>query len=241
MKKIILGLIVALFVINFVAATPTESLQQYYEADKNENIEGMLALTDFSNVDLDFKEETRKSLVALAEIFDTKYYEITDEQEYISGTDALVYYHLETELEDNSGKSAVIEEDFVAVMVNNGGWKLVYMQLKNAFEQNMMLRQATISMGDDYIPEIDFSGTDEGTSEGSSSDESQTQDMIFGLIAIAFMLLFVFAIWMFFDCIFRKNISKKFLWLLGLLIFWVIVPIIYFFTARKNSKNMNKK
>ena len=241
MKKIIIGLIVALFVINFVAATPIESLRQYYEADKNENIEGILALTDFSNVDSDFKEETRKSLVALAEIFDTKYYEIIGEQEYISGTDALVYYHLETKLEDSSGKSAVIEEDFVAVMVNNGGWKLVYMQTKDAFEQNMMLRQATISMGDDYIPEIYISETRTGTSKGKSDDDSQTQDMISGLIAIILILLFVFAIWMFFDCIFRKDVNNKILWLLGLLIFWVIVPTIYFFTARKNSKKINKK
>jgi len=199
MKKIIIGLIIALFAVNFVVATPTESLRQYYEADKNEDIEGMLELTDFSNIDSYFREETRKSLVALAEIFDTEYYEITNEQEQISGTDALVYYHLKTELSDISGESAVLEEDFVAVMVNNNGWKLVYMQLKDVFEQNMILRQTTISGGESYNPEIDFSGT----SDEETLEENGKSNMLLGWIGIIVILLIAFAAWKFFTA--KKN------------------------------------
>ena len=243
-KTIIIGLIVILSVMNIAVATPIESLKEYYEADKNEDIDKLLELTDFSNADSDFREETKKSLIALAEIFDTNYYEITNEQEYIDNSDALVYYHVKTELTDHSGKSAVIENDFVAIMVNNNGWKIVYMQPKDAFEQNMMLRQTTIAFSESYDQELDFSTAYSTDDINSITDKTQTDrdedwwtNFKIGLAAIAvFLLLFIFHVWMFVDCIVRKNLSKKVLWIILIIILGVLGSIIYFFTERRIAK-----
>ena len=57
-KKIGLGVVVFLLLIGFVVATPLEALEQYYGADKGEDIDLMMSLTDFSGVDSDFKTLT---------------------------------------------------------------------------------------------------------------------------------------------------------------------------------------
>lgn len=243
-KRVIIGLIVILLMTTLVLATPLESLQQYYEADKNEDIDKMIELTDFSNVDSDFKEETRKSLTALAEIFDTKYFEITNEREHIKGKDSLVYYHLKTELVDSSGKSAVIEDDFVAVMTNNNGWKILYIQPKSTFEQNMMLRQITRAIGESYVQELDFSKLEssEDTDRGKVSDKGKNKYVVVALIFILIIfVLFVFWAWMLIDCLTRERVNKRILWIITIIIFGVVGALVYFFTERKKAKSSISK
>ncbi|MBU2637436.1 MAG: hypothetical protein KJ955_00515 [Nanoarchaeota archaeon] len=187
-KTIIIGLIVILLAMNIVFATPAESLQDYYEADKNEDINKMLELTDFSNVDSEFKEETKKSLIALAEIFDTTYYEITDTREFIDEENALVYYHLKSELTDFSGESATIDEDFVAVMHNPGIWKIVYVQPKNSFEQNIGLRETTMVIGENYVEEIDFSEIAGEIDVVKDENQEDQKNLMSGLVFILIII-----------------------------------------------------
>lgn len=143
-----------------VSASPMDALRQYYEADKNEQIDTMMELTDFSHVDpadlSDFKQRTREMMETLVDIFDTKSYSISGEYVHESGDDALVFYHLKTELIDKKGKTAEIELDFVAVMHKTANkWKVVYLQPKDSFEQNMMLRALTISAGESIKEVVD--------------------------------------------------------------------------------------
>ncbi len=244
MKKLtVIGLLIILLMTTLVVATPLESLQQYYEADKNEDIDKMMELTDFSNVDSSFKKETKKSLTALAEIFDTKYFEITNEEEHIKDKNALVYYHLKTELVDSSGKSTVIEDDFVAVMTNNNGWKILYLQPKSTFEQNMMLRQTTLAMGESYVPEVDFLRLEtlEDTIGKKTSDEERIKNIKIGLIFVLIIfVMFAFWIWMLIDCLTRKQVNKKALWIAIIILFWFAGALLYFLTERKKLKKQMK-
>jgi len=162
MKKIILTITIFFFIpFVFVWASPLDSLHQYYEADKNEDIEKIISLTDFSSVDPsdleEFMQETRIALETLAEIFNTEYYQISDESIITDEDNAIVYYRLKTEITDNLGDSLVIDEDFVAVMRKSDIWRVVYTQPKDVFEKNMIAREATIALGESYAEKVDFS------------------------------------------------------------------------------------
>jgi hypothetical protein len=243
MKKIILIGFIMLFIASAIAsATPLDSLKQYYEADKNENIDSMIALTDFSE-DSEFKEETRRSMEALAEIFDTTYYVITNEKEFVKGDDAIIYYHIKTELEDKSGKSTVIDLDYVAILHNSNGWKVVYIQPKYSFEQNMILRETAIAIGESYVEEVDFSELDSTSDPSKKIADKEDIGLIESLFILfaTFILLpvsIIFWLWMLIDCLIRKNLNRKLLWVILIIIFGVIAALIYFFTERKRAKGV---
>jgi len=200
MKKIIFAtmcMILLSSLIVFAADSPTDVLKDYYEADKNEDIDTMMSLTDFSHVDTadlgEFKGDMRKTLEALAASFDTKSYAISGEYVQESGDDALVFYHLETELEDKKGKTAELDLDFVAVMhKTDGKWKIVYMQPKDTFEQNMILRELTISASEsieEVVLDVDDTEIDDTKVEIDTDDQEKSSYLRVIIVIIAICIL----------------------------------------------------
>lgn len=132
--------------------TPSDALKAYLEADKQENIDAMVGLTDFSFVpDSDkelFMEQTQLAMAELARTFDTTSYELAITDVVEQDKDALIFYHLTAELADTTGATSTTDADFVAVMHNDKGWKITSMQLQKNFEQNILFREATKSVGE---------------------------------------------------------------------------------------------
>ncbi len=186
-------MLLVLPVIGLAADAPWDVVQQYYEADKNEDIDAIMALTDFSHVDtgdLDqFKADMRTSLEALAELFDTKSYTLSDEDVNINGNDAFVFYHQNSVLEDLDGQTAEVDLDFVAVMQNvNGDWKITYTQPKDTFEQNVALRELIVSSGEDIENYDVGDAADAGSDTPTPSSGEGGDIMIYIVIFIVFIL-----------------------------------------------------
>lgn len=196
MNKFMIGftcMLLVLPVIGLAADTPWDVVQQYYEADKNEDIDTLMSLTDFSHVDsadLDqFKADMRMSLETLAEVFDTKSYTLSNEDVNINENDAFVFYHQNSVLEDFDGQTAEVDLDFVAVMRNvDGNWKITYTQPKDTFEQNFALRELTVSAGED-LENYDLGvATDPGSGTPEPSSGEGGDMMIYIVIFIVLIL-----------------------------------------------------
>lgn len=187
-------MLLVLPVIGLAADTPWDVVQQYYEADKNEDIDTLMSLTDFSHVDagdLDqFKADMRTSLETLAELFDTKSYTLSNENVNINGNDAFVFYHQNSLLEDSDGQTAEVDLDFVAVMYNvNGEWKITYTQPKDTFEQNFALRELTVSAGEDFA-DYEISGAaSNGTTDTPEPSSGEGGDIIMYAVILVIVIL----------------------------------------------------
>lgn len=145
--------------IAFAVDSPQTVLEKYYAADKNEDISALMGLTDFSHVEQSqrqqFMNDTKSSLTALARIFDTKSYELTNIQVVEKNDDAIAYYHVNSTLGDEKGKTALIDLDFVAVMhKTNGEWKIVYVLPKESYTRNKMIRELTVGVGNSVEEEV---------------------------------------------------------------------------------------
>ncbi len=162
MRKIFI-LLILLFPASLVmaASNPVDVLRQYYRADQAEDIDTMMFLTDFSQVDVSeltqFRVDAKKMLETMAFVFDTKSYEISQEKTLTGTNDAYVFYHLKDQVQDKNGKTLDEDRDYVAVMHKVAGeWKIVYMQPRVLFEQNNMMRDLTVSAGISVVPVLDF-------------------------------------------------------------------------------------
>lgn len=74
--------------------------------------------------------------------------------------------------------------------------------------------------------------------ELTDNNDLNLTESLFWLFAafVLFPISIVFWIWMLIDCIVRKNIDRKGLWIVLIIIFGVIASLIYFFTERKRAK-----
>lgn len=198
MKRINLIAMLMIFVIVilstsiFAYSDPQEALEAYFEADKDEDIDAMLDLTDFSFItDEDereeFIEQTERSMEELARIFDTTSYTLDEIEVIEDGTDALVFYHLVAELEDIEGETATTDLHYVATMHNAGsGWKIATMQSRVGFDANKEFVEVTRAAGDNYGHLDEFEDEDDG--EGIDW---------WGIIKWIFGLFFKIIVWIF--------------------------------------------
>jgi len=161
MKRINIIAMLMIFVIMlstsaFAYSDPQEALEAYFEADKDEDIDAMLDLTDFSFITdederEDFIEQTERSMEELARIFDTISYTLDEIEVIEDDTDALVFYHLVAELEDIDGETATNDLHYVATMHNEGsGWKIATMQSRVGFDANKEFVEVTRAAGNNY-------------------------------------------------------------------------------------------
>jgi len=175
----------------FAFSDPQEALEAYFEADKDENIDAMIDLTDFSFItDEDereeFIEQTERSMEELARIFDTVSYTLDEIEVIEDGTDALVFYHLVAELEDIEGETSTTDLHYVATMHNLGsGWKIATMQSRVGFDANKEFVEVTRAAGNNY-----------GHLDEFEDEEDEGIDW-WGVVKWIFGLLFKIIVWIF--------------------------------------------
>ena len=145
-KDLMLGLIFMILIVSssLVSADPIlDVLNEYYEADMNEDIDKMIKLTDFTVVEKDerkqFQEDTRTIMTALAEVYDTVSYDISEEIVFENDDEAMVIYKLNAEIKDRNGDNAVINTYYIGVMHKSNKWKITFTQPKAIYEQNMLM------------------------------------------------------------------------------------------------------
>jgi len=230
MKKIFfISFFLLFFCLSVNAAnSPLDVLKQYYEADMAENIDVMMSLTDFSSMGSSqsdqFRVDTEKTLKALALVFNTKYYEISDEKVLEGENDAYVFYHLKNQIEDDSGKTLDEDMDYVAVMRKTEGvWKIVYMQPKVLFEQNNAIRNLTVGAGISLSPTLNLAVDGEKTKNHSAF-----------LWIMRFLVVFILALSIVAIVFFLKKnkelkFKKKALAVGGLIFVTLIVLLIIFY------------
>lgn len=133
------------------------SLYQYYEICSNEDIEAYMDIMDFSDGEEfaeDYIENTRDLALTVWSAYDILSYELSnievsvdEEVEY-----ALISYHIYQELRgaDSEGiiKTVTMDMDYVALMHNIDGWKVVYLMPRVTFEENMQNMSPIIAVAD---------------------------------------------------------------------------------------------
>jgi len=148
--KLILGLLFLSLVFSSLVSADSilDTLNGYYEADMNEDIDKMIKLTDFTIVDKSERDEvekdTRVIMDALAQSYDTVSYKLSEEEVFKNGDEAMVIYKLNAEIRDRKGDIALINSYYVAVMhKSNGKWGVTFTQPKATYEQNMLIMDIT--------------------------------------------------------------------------------------------------
>lgn len=204
---------------------PFSVLKQYYEADKAENIDLLISLSDFSHVSsgelAQYKSDMRDTLTMLATAFDTKYFKITNEKVIESGSQAIIFYHLQSEIIDRKSETIKEDRDYAAVMSRSSGtWKVVYIQPKALFEQNNMMRDLTISAGTS-LPEI--------TDGGAGANASKTNWVLVDIFRVLCLLILIGGILLSIFYVRRnkdKSLKRKFFGALGIIIVILIIDAI---------------
>jgi hypothetical protein len=122
------------------------ALYQYYEICSNEDIEAYMDIMDFSGGEgfpEGYIENTRNLALAVWDNYDILSYELSNIEVSVDdeGEHALISYHIYQELRgaDSEGniKTATMDMDYVALMHDMEGWKVVYLMPRVAFEENM--------------------------------------------------------------------------------------------------------
>lgn len=127
----------------FTAQEAADALYRYYQADKDENVQAMLDLTDFSHVaDQDrtaFIQETRNLLSAMHAYYTTTTFELLDADIFTSDRDARIFYRLKSTLSTADGGQLTIDNHFVALLrASAQGWKVTYTMPRAAWEQRRL-------------------------------------------------------------------------------------------------------
>ena len=151
MKKWLIILLLP-FILNggVVSASPEEdmvaSLYEYYEICKQEDIQAYMDIMDFSDAaefSPGYIDNTRKLTQNVWEVYDILSFDLTDIESVADeeGEFGLIKYHITEVIRgpDSKGemKTATMDMDYVALMHNVGGWKIVYLMPEVAFRKNV--------------------------------------------------------------------------------------------------------
>ena len=200
-RTLLIGLILFLFATAAQAGTDqqaADTLYLYYQADMDEDLDAMVALMDASFMESGEKEayisDMRNMIAALFKAYDTKSFELTDADLFSSGSDAKIIYHLKSNLETPEGEFLEIDNDFVALLHDDGmGWKVTYVMPKSAYEER---RLAMGYVGSEISDTLDYLVSEDETEK---TPESEGGAGIFDFILDLIRAIIDFIAWLFED------------------------------------------
>lgn len=139
--NLILIIIMVICSAQFVLATPIEALDEYYQATVEEDFDRFIAIQDTAYFDAIYEDSEFyiNYFKAAFEVHDTKNYEIINPFVQQDADSALIFYTIKSDIVlTETDEKKHIENDLVALLINDNGWKVRYIITHEWYEYKLI-------------------------------------------------------------------------------------------------------